>query len=81
MSSETSVDRFSTVAEFELLIADRSYRVAQVAPDFLILENAAEIAPSPGVVVIRVDKQEMRREILLPLGTETGSLRVQISRP
>jgi len=52
-----------------------------VAPDFLILENAAEIAPSPGVVVIRVDKQEMRREILLPLGTETGSLRVQISRP
>jgi hypothetical protein len=81
MSSETSVDRFSTVAEFELLIAGRSYRVAQVAPDFLFLDTTAEIAPGPGVLVIRVDGQEIRREILLPLGSEAGSLRVQISRP
>jgi hypothetical protein len=80
MSSQTSVDRFSTVADFELVAAGRSYSVAQVARDFIILETAVEIAPGPATLVIRVNGEELRRDIELPDGANRSSERVRIVR-
>jgi hypothetical protein len=80
MASETSVPRYSTVADFELLVDGRSYKVAQVAPDFLLLENPAEIAPGGAVLVIRVEGQEIRRQINLPTGASPKAVRVKIAR-
>ena len=80
MASETSVPRYSTVADFELLVDGRSYKVAQVAPEFLLLENPAEIAPGSAVLVIRVEGEELRRQIDLPIGASPTAVRVKIAR-
>ncbi len=81
MSSDTSVQRFSTVADFDLVVNGRTHKVAQVAPDFLLLETATEIPPGHGVLVIRVEgSQEIRRAIELPVGASQETNRVQIRR-
>jgi hypothetical protein len=81
MSSEISVQRFSTVAAFDLVVNGRSYKLAQVAPNFLLLDKATAIAPGPGVLVIRVEGEEIRRAIELPLGASEKTDRVEIRRP
>jgi|HubBroStandDraft_6_1064221.scaffolds.fasta_scaffold2045906_1 hypothetical protein len=80
MSSETSVQRFSTVADFDLVVNGRSYKVAQVAPDFLLLDKGTAIPPGPGVLVIRVEGEEIRRAIELPIGASEETDRVEIRR-
>jgi hypothetical protein len=80
MSSDTSVQRFSTVADFDLLVNGRSYKVAQVAADFLLLDKATAIPPGPGVLVIRVEGEEIRRAIELPIGASEKTDRVEIRR-
>ena len=80
MSSQTSVDRFSTVADFELLAAGRSYSVAQVAPEFLILEQAADIPPGPATLIIRAEGRELHRSLHLLDGASRSSTRVRIVR-
>jgi hypothetical protein len=80
MSSDTSIQRFSTVAHFDLLTNGRSYKVAQVAPDFLLLDRATAIPAGPGVLVIRVEGEEIRRAIELPTGASEETDRVEIRR-
>ena len=72
MSSDTSIERFSTVADFDLVVNGRSYKVAQVAPDFLLLDTATEIPPGHGVLVIRV---EGARKFAEPLSCRLAPLR------
>ena len=80
MSSQTSVDRRSTVADFELLAAGRSYAVAQVASDFLILDIPAEIPPGAAALIIRAEGRELRRDLELPDGADRASTHVRITR-
>jgi hypothetical protein len=80
MSSDTSVQRFSTVAHFDLVVNGRSYRVAQVARDFVLLDKPTAIPPGPGVLVIRVEGEEIRRNIELPAGASAETDRVEIRR-
>ncbi|MBI1313663.1 hypothetical protein GC176_20415 [bacterium] len=47
MSLDLSVDRHSTVAYFDLAAGGRTYRVAQIAPDFVILDRPDD-PPKPG---------------------------------
>jgi hypothetical protein len=77
MSSDTSVQRFSTVAHFELVVNGRSYKVA---PEFLLLDHATAIPPARGVLIIRVEKEEIRRAVELPVGASDESNRVPIRR-
>jgi hypothetical protein len=80
MVSDASVQRFSTVADFDLFINGRSYKVAQVAPGFLLLDKGTAIPPGPGVLVIRVEGQEIRRTIELPVGASEETDRIEIRR-
>jgi len=80
MSSETSIQRFSTVADFDLVVNGRSYKVAQIAPDFLLFDEPTAIPPGPAVLVIRVEGQEFRRAIELPKGASKATDRVEIRR-
>jgi hypothetical protein len=80
MSTDLSLDRHSSVADFELLAHNRSYDVAQVAPEFLILETPTEIPPGPATLVIRLEGEEIRRQLTLPDGATCNSTRVRICR-
>jgi hypothetical protein len=80
MSTDLSVDRFSTVAAFELVADGRSYRVAQVARDFILLDRATPIPAGPAELIIRVDGEEIRRQIMIVSTGEPKSRRVEIAR-
>lgn len=80
MSNETSVDRYSTVADFELIAHGRSYSVGHVAPAFLILETSQEISPGDAELIIRVEDEVIRRKIALPEGSTAEMRRVPIQR-
>lgn len=65
MSIDLSVDRHSTVAYFDLVIHDVSYKVAQLAPSFLILDRPQEPPlPGRGKLTIRSEgRPPVEREI------------------
>jgi hypothetical protein len=79
MSHDTSLDRFSTVAEFELLTKGTIYAVAQVAPGFLILDKPNGIPVGPATLIIRTEGEEIRRDVTV-LSSAESSTRVEISR-
>lgn len=80
MATETSVDRFSKVADFELIVGENSYSVWEVAPTFIVLDPPTDIPPGEAVLIIRVDGEEIRREIQLPQGADRSSRRTPIVR-
>lgn len=80
MSTHLSLGRRSSTAEFELIVDGHSYDVAQVAPEFLILDTAMEIPAGPAELVIRLDGRENRRQITLVDGADGISTRIRIRR-
>ena len=80
MSKPTSVDRFSTVADFELVADGRSYDVVQVASSFIILKTPQEIPPGDAELIIRVENEVIHRQISLPNGSTPTMRRIPIQR-
>lgn len=74
------MDRFSTVADFELLAGGKTYDVVQVASTFLILQTPQEIPPGDAELIIRVDGEVIHRQIALPNGSTPKMKRVPIQR-
>jgi len=63
-----------------LLVNGASIPVAQMGPDFLILEKAFEHPPVQAIMVLQVDQSERRWPINLPNGISSASKRVVIGR-
>lgn len=55
-----------------------SLPVAQLGPDFLLLETPGDHPPCEASVVLRVDQTERRWSVRLPRGISAGSRRVAI---
>lgn len=80
-SAVTPVDRYSTVAEFELVVNQTRYDVEEVAPEFLTLATPADIPAGDADLYIRVEgEDELHRRIRLPQGASADSPRVVIER-
>ena len=80
-SATTPTERYSTVAEFELVVNQTSYDVEEVAPDFVTLARAADIPSCIADLYIRVEgEDELHRRIRLPHGASADSPRVVIER-
>jgi hypothetical protein len=81
MASPVSIERFSTVAEVDLVVDGKRYSVGQVAPAFIILKRAADIRADDADLYIRVEgEEELHRRIRLPQGASVESPRVVIER-
>lgn len=81
MASPVSIERFSTVADVELVAAGKSYRVGQMAPAFIVLKCAADIPAGDADLYIRVEgEDEIHRRLRLPQGASVESPRVVIER-
>lgn len=65
MPNSSTPTRYTTIAEFELLIGEQSHRVSQIAPDYLILESPLALPMIPATLVIRVHGQEKRHKVTL----------------
>ena len=56
-----------------------SIPVAQLGPDFLLLDAPADHAPGPASILLRVDQSEQRWDVRLPNGISSVSKRVAIT--
>jgi hypothetical protein len=80
MTQFVDVERYSSVATFELVANGRSYSPSHVSRDWIILDRPAEIPPCDADLYIRVEGEEMHRRIRLPQGASADSDRVVIER-
>jgi hypothetical protein len=62
-----------------LLIGGGSISVAQLGPDFLLVDEPIAHPPAKATVVLRVDEIERRWDVHLPEGISSGSNRVAIA--
>lgn len=62
-----------------LLANGQAVRVAQLGPDFLLVEAPCELPAGDACVVMQVDHGERRWDVRLPEGSSAASRRVAIS--
>jgi hypothetical protein len=53
--------------------------VAQVGPDFMIVESPIELPPMPAELIVEIDGHAKRRSIYLPDGIRKTASRTRIS--
>ena len=61
-----------------LLVGGGSIAVAQMGPDFLLLDEPVNHPPGEANLVLRVDNNERRWTVHLPNGISAASRRVRI---
>ncbi len=69
----------SADVRISLLFSGHCIPVAQLGPDFLLLDTPADHPPGPASIVLRVDQSERRWDVSLPHGISAASKRVAIS--
>ena len=69
----------SAQVNMELLVNGGSIRVAQMGPDFLLVDEPFDHPPVGASVILQVDGRERRWNVLLPNGISSGSKRVAIA--
>jgi hypothetical protein len=69
----------SARVKMQLVINGGSIRVAQMGPDFLLLDEPIDHPPADASVVLQVDGRERRWNVLLPNGISAASKRVTIA--
>lgn len=63
----------------KLLVNGLSLPVAQMGPDFVLLDEPVNHEPATAIMVLQVDSSERRWNVRLPDGISTTSTRVQIA--
>ena len=58
----------SAQVKMRLLVNGSSIPVAQMGPDFLVLETATEHPPTDATIELRIDASERRWKVRLPHG-------------
>ena len=69
----------SAQVNMQLLVNGGSFRVVQMGPDFLLVEEPFDHPPADASVVLQVDGTERRWNVLLPNGISVDSKRVAIA--
>ena len=62
-----------------LLVSGLSIPVAQMGPDFVLLDAAVNHPPADASMVLQVDQIERRWNVHLPQGISAGTSRVAIA--
>lgn len=70
----------STIVKIWLVLDDKSIPVAQMGPDFLLLNAPFDYPPGNAGVVLQVDQSERRWKVRLPDGISAASNRVAVVR-
>ena len=69
----------SADVRISLLFNGHSIPVAQLGPDFILLDALSDYPPGPASIVLCVDQSERRWDVRLPAGISAGSKRVPIT--
>jgi hypothetical protein len=68
----------SARVNLRLLVNELSLPVAQLGPDFVLLDNPVDHAPAVAAVVMQVDESERSWQVRLPHGISAADNRVPI---
>jgi hypothetical protein len=69
----------SAQVEMRLLVNGSSIRIAQLCPDFLLLDEPIDYPSGGAIIIMRVDQNERSWSVQLPGGIPLSSKRVPIS--
>ena len=61
-----------------LLVNGLSFRIAQMGPDFLLVESPGDHAPARAMIELQVDDTQRTWEVNLPQGMKAGDQRVSL---
>lgn len=73
MSSDLSVDRYSTLSYFDLQVNGESYPLTQIAPDFIVFRQPVELPPCEATIVIHSEGERSERRVCLVKGASLDS--------
>jgi len=69
----------SAQVKMSLLVNGSSLSIAQMGPDFLLVDAPIDHSPSEASVILRVDESESRWQVNLPKGISSASKRITIA--
>ena len=75
----SSQGSYSAQVNIRLLVNGLSLPVAQMGPDFLLVESPVNHPPASASVILQVDQSERRWNVRLPNGISADQRRVEIS--
>ncbi len=78
MSTTLPTNRYSANLALSLVVGGRTIKLAQVAPDFVVLAEAVELAPCEAEVHVEVDGHLHRRRVFLIDGLEISKTRTRV---
>ena len=70
----------SAQVRMRLVTTDVELPIAQLGPDFLILETPTDLMTSEAEIILQVDASERRWSVILPDGLRAARLRTRIER-
>jgi hypothetical protein len=79
MIASSSQGGHSAQVKMRLLVNGDSIAVAQMGPDFLLVDHPISHPPGNASLVLHVDQSESRWDVHLPDGISPGSKRVAIA--
>jgi len=71
-----SYGAYSANVQIQLHLNGLTVSVAQLAPDFIILQQGVNHPPAQAELVLRVDESEHRRTVFLPEGLRDDLVRI-----
>jgi hypothetical protein len=69
----------SAQVDMRLLVNGLSLSVAQMGPDFILLESPVDHPPAVAIMVLQVDQSEQHWNVRLPNGISANKKRVEIA--
>jgi hypothetical protein len=67
------------MVQMQIIVDQRRFSVAQVGPDFLVLNEPLNLPPTRAELVVRIDDTEKRRTIFFPDGVRASDERTRIA--
>ena len=64
---------YSADVQMTLCINGQSFRIGQLGPDFLILDDPADLPPSQGEIAVSIDGHIKRWQVHLPDGVSIAN--------
>ena len=71
-------DGYSTDVRMQLSVNGHIFRIGQLGPDFLILDDPADHPPAEGEITMSIDGEESRWRVRLPDGVATTNTLTKI---
>jgi hypothetical protein len=81
MRANENQSHHSAEVDMRLFLNGDSFIIAQMGPDFLILQHPAEHPPARAEVMLSIDGHEKRWPVWLPEGLKPEKIRTPCAKP